>query len=727
MKIKLITSLILLCTFTSIAQTEKELELRQEFWTKSGKEIAATSFKEEWKNESAVILKDHRYIRYINNGKNVLYKSNKHELIKIQDQSSLEELSEISLDKDSKISFGWVTASKEEITLGIRIIKPDGSVSIVDVAKEEVVEDDVRKIAIPNLEIGDIIDIFIQTDRKEKEYDGLEKYPAFETTLSDSYPIVDYRIAVEVENDFFLNMNTYNGAPAVKEEPTDRNATSKYVVEAQNLEKIETSRWYYPLVEQPAIKIQVAFARKASNEYAVNIFKGEDGERKSTVTKADVLEYYDRKFSKVDKKWAKSVLDYVNKTKYNSKSEKLQAALEYIRFDRYNRFIEAILAYQADIVSGTPRSKCYNYYYGIYESDQQVIADLRSIAEQLNIDYDIILAQPRYDGALDDMLIKDNARIGIQFNTSPKLYFFDFNENMTLERYPAILEGAEAYSGSVIKRKRIESLKKVNLIPSTATDNVHQENISLSILDDKKGLELKRDIILNGHFEDRNIFRLMHWTDFLADDYKHFDYQDHFYECGNKKELIRYKEQFKALEQKKIEEFNKNREEGIEREWSDATVDNFTASIIETGRFGTKSPLIVKESFTLKDGYIKKAGKNIILEIGKFISSQVTIEDDERERTSNIYLDHAKTYQYNIELVIPSGYVVKGVDALNMNVDNETGAFKTTAVVEGSTLKIATTKTYKKNYLKAEQWNDMLLWLDKANEFYESKILLERQ
>ncbi|MGJ8684336.1 MAG: DUF3857 domain-containing protein [Nonlabens sp.] len=723
---RLSLTIIALC-FTILAQGQSKLEkeLREQFWNKTGAQITAMEIPEKWNGESAVILKDHRYIQYINSGKVVYFKSNKHQLVKILDQASLEGFSEISLSKDSKISFGWGTSSRKETTLGIRIIKPDGTESIVDVEAEEVEEDDVRKIAIPNLEIGDIIDIFIQTDRKERDYDGLDVYPAVESTIKDEYPILDYRIAVEVENDFFLNMNTFNGAPAVKEEETERNATKMYVVEAKNVEKLETSRWYYPLVEEPSVKLQVAFARRRSNEYNAEIFKGEDGERKSVATKADVLDYFDRKFNRASSYSAKEVIAYIKKGKYKTKAEKLKAGLEFIRFNRYTRFFEPIFAYQADIVTGTPKTKCWDLYMGIYENDAQVINDLRAICESFKIDYDIVLVQPRFDGKLDDLLIKSNARVGLKFNTQPELFFFDFNENMTLERFPEQLEGAEAYVGSVIKKKKISSVKRTTLSSSTAAENVYQEKLKLKLNDNKKGFQMDRELSATGHFEREYMFTWIHWSDFLKEDYSKYE-QEHFYECGSKKQVVKYAEQFEALETKKLEEFRERREKAAEREWSAATVKDYTSKVIETGRYGDDSPLIVQETMTLNDGYIKKAGNNLIIEIGKFIGGQVELEKKERERTVDIYLNHAKTFIYEIDLEIPDGYTIKGLDALNNSVDNATGNFITTAVMEGNTLKVKTIKTYKSNYLKSEQWNDMAQWLDAAFAFNQAKVLLQK-
>ncbi|GAK77671.1 hypothetical protein JCM19296_3279 [Nonlabens ulvanivorans] len=149
MRLILLTITTLCFTIIAQGQSKLEKELQEKFWNQTGSQITAMEIPVKWNEESAVILKDHRYIQYINSGKVVYFKSNKHQLIKIQDQASLEGFSEISLNKDSKISFGWTTTSRKETTIGIRIIKSDGTVSVVNVEKEEVEEDDKRKIAIP--------------------------------------------------------------------------------------------------------------------------------------------------------------------------------------------------------------------------------------------------------------------------------------------------------------------------------------------------------------------------------------------------------------------------------------------------------------------------------------------------------------------------------------------------------------------------------------------------
>lgn len=160
----------------------------------------------------------------------------------------------------------------------------------------------------------------------------------------------------------------------------------------------------------------------------------------------------------------------------------------------------------------------------------------------------------------------------------------------------------------------------------------------------------------------------------------------------------------------------KNREEAAEKEWN-AKVENYTSEIVPSGRYGSKNPLITTESFTIQDNYI---------EIGKFIGGQVEIDKKERDRKVDIYLDHASKHIYNIDLIIPDSYIVKGLDKPNQSIENSTGDFITTAIIEGNKLKLTSIKTYQKNYFKASEWPQILTWLDTAFEFNQAKVLRQK-
>ncbi|WP_124980389.1 DUF3857 domain-containing protein [Nonlabens xiamenensis] len=702
---------------------QDQAELEAEFWKMSPDEMIALSIPQQWNDESAIILEDDSYIRYINSGRRVYITRSKHQVVKIQDQASLEDFSEIRLSKDSRQGFMWRTFSKKETFLGIRLIKPDATIVKVDISQEEVLEDETRKIAIPNLEIGDIVDLFIFSEEKQTDASGFELYDPIETTLKDDYPILSYKLAVEVENDFFLNMNSYNGAPPVKEIPTDRNATKKYAVEASHLERLDARRWYYPLIEEPSVKFQVCFARSRGNETFSPIFKGEDGERKAIVTKQDVLDFYDRKFGRADDDLVRSALKYLKENNITDQEQKFHKALEWLRFYGNTKYYEGIFAYQSDLIGAYPNPRCNHLYYGRYSEAKEVIDFLRVLCEKLDVDYDILMAQPRYDGAIEDMLIKANARVGIRINTPSPLYFFTYNENMKLNQNMASLEGAEVYVGKVVKGKKITDITIETLPTSSPEDNVYTEDIELS-LTASNDIALERTMTASGQFLQDYIYSWISWVDFLKEDYERFD-STHFYDCGSKREKRENPPKFKALEDETVKEYKENRKTSVEKEW-DAKIEDYDNAYISSGRYEEEAPLSISENYVIKEKFVKKAGPNLILEIGKFIGGQVEIEEEERTRKVDIYIDHPKTYTYDITFTIPEGYTLKGVEKLNQSIENETGAFKVTAQSDGKQLKVQSTKIYKKNYLPVTQWKDMLPWLDAAFEFNQAKVLLQK-
>jgi hypothetical protein len=134
-----------------------------------------------------------------------------------------------------------------------------------------------------------------------------------------------------------------------------------------------------------------------------------------------------------------------------------------------------------------------------------------------------------------------------------------------------------------------------------------------------------------------------------------------------------------------------------------------------------------KEKFTLKK-LVSRAGKNYIFEVGKLIGDQVKLEQSELAgRQVDIWLSHARTIENNISINIPAGYTVDGLQELNATIDNESGAFISSAKIENDQLLINTKKIYKKNFDKKETWSNYVAFLETAYKFSQSKIVLKKK
>ena len=156
-------------------------------------------------------------------------------------------------------------------------------------------------------------------------------------------------------------------------------------------------------------------------------------------------------------------------------------------------------------------------------------------------------------------------------------------------------------------------------------------------------------------------------------------------------------------------------------------VDKYESfELIQDGRYGDTAVLVFKEKFSLKK-LLSKAGKNYIFEVGKLIGDQIKLEQNELAgRKIDIWLPYARTIENNITINIPGGYTIDGFQELNMNIDNESGTFISSAKVDGSKLVIATRKLYKKNFDKKELWPNYIAFLEPAYKFSQLKIVLKK-
>lgn len=716
----LITCCALLTWFTTIGQSKKDTELRDQFWASPNEQINTTEVPDNWKGESAVVLYKNVFYGYTNNGKKMYNPSYKHYRIKLLDQAAIENYSSLSFDEDQKISFFFSNLSKEKTTVGIKVVKPDGSENIVDVDEEAISQDSQKKIAIPGLEIGDILDFFVYEDDYQRSFSGTHIYDPVETVLSQNDPILFSRLAIEVENDYFLNMESYNGAPEIKEEDTEKRATRRYVLEAENLEKTKFPRWSYPLVELPTVKFQVTFALKARNEVAASVFLGdEDAERKSKVSKSEILEFYEGRFTAY-KKTIKDAVRYVEATGTKDPRQQFEEAFYYARHKYFNKFIELYIAREELGLGGYA---CDGEYFNLTQSNFTNF--MSGLAREFEIDYDVVVATAGFNGSIDELLLKSNVSYGIRLNFSKPLYVFELSPHAQLNRFPEYLEGTKAYIIAVKKGRQLQNVSTATLPVSLASSNVQNETAQITIDDNFEGFKVERNSIYTGYFKPENLTTQVFFSDYLDEEYKRYD-TDHYYFCGK-----RQSKNEKSLEERTLaayQTFRDSRIEFLEEQLSaslDAPVSDYTYEVKQTSRYDNK-PLIINDAFTLKDNYIKKAGPNYIVSVGKFIGGQVQLEKDEYERTENVHIDYAKTFNYEVRLNIPQGYTVVGLDKLQRDVQNDTGSFKSSASIDDGVLIFNTSKVYKKRTYTPEEWSEMTQWLETAYDFSQEKVLFKK-
>ena len=140
----------------------------------------------------------------------------------------------------------------------------------------------------------------------------------------------------------------------------------------------------------------------------------------------------------------------------------------------------------------------------------------------------------------------------------------------------------------------------------------------------------------------------------------------------------------------------------------------------------TSPDFVYSSTFNL-EGLVKKAGNNIIIEIGKIQGQPLVVKQEQRKRAIDIYMPFARSIDYNIELQIPDGYSAEGIAALNKKVETEAGYFIAEANTTDKTVTIKIKKHYLHNFELAKNWDNMMLFMDAANEWVNAKLLLKKK
>jgi hypothetical protein len=234
-------------------------------------EFKATAVPDKWKGESAVIIgqkTEYLFSRLSLNKNSAVVRINEyiHKRIKLQDKNSLEKFS----------AFYYMTMGKDGHA-DYKIIKASGKESVVDMKNAIEEEKDVpaiykpiffkmniksMKMAIPDLEVGDIIDYTIQSSFDwDMRQNGIDFTP-FIFSLANSYPTMFQQYRFTMANGMKVRYRAYNGAPNIKFDPKssvygDKNSYLSYYFLDKDREKTADERWSYELRNTPSVKFRV--------------------------------------------------------------------------------------------------------------------------------------------------------------------------------------------------------------------------------------------------------------------------------------------------------------------------------------------------------------------------------------------------------------------------------------------------------------------------------------
>lgn len=169
-------------------------------------------------------------------------------MVKINDASAIENFSSLTFSPLRRISAptGALIFEAEE-AVGARIYKPDGSLHDVDM-KNTLVEtsgkkgkkEEKYKIAIPGLEVGDVIEYF----HYRRIFCLGNMIPEVEFTVLDEYPTLSYELQADFASGFSVEVTSHNGLEVPRIAAKAPNGNNLYTVKLNDLPALDTQKWF---------------------------------------------------------------------------------------------------------------------------------------------------------------------------------------------------------------------------------------------------------------------------------------------------------------------------------------------------------------------------------------------------------------------------------------------------------------------------------------------------
>lgn len=563
------------------------------------------------------------------------------------------------------------------------------------------------KVAIPNLEPGDILEYVANTRSKLSVLGtGYVEFPAQYELCSKGYPVMHNEIVIETDEKSFFKSLSLNGAPEFRKEPSDDRAFSRYVLIDKDRGTEKDVNFVREMLVYPLVKFQVIYS---NNGQVKGALIGEKGELKKGFSTEELTtkawEDYENVGSNIMR--SNGLIVYTNQNFVNeawSDLKKLGAKdwteKDYIR-------------------------NCYYYirnkvvFMNNYLSDKTFAFIFGSLLYQRDIKSDIIITTSNRSGLFKNVLFEEEIRYVIRVGN--QLYFNCTDHSNPGELVETLL-GNPAFIISKPNKKGPVEYKPFTLPDAGAENNSANFAMTASLSADMNNIVVSRVNTFKGISKNRNIDVAMKYTPYMFDDYKQYG--------GNSptdnmrpNQAEEYERSVKAIK----DEFKKAKPEmvkdGLEREYQQkVTYKDFR--INSDGRSLKKPDLIFTEEFELP-GMIRKAGKKYLVNLSGLVGPQLRIKKDERDRKYDINVGYARTLTWQISLKIPDGYTVSGINELNTSVDNSVGKYSCEAKEENGQVVLTITKIYKQANFEKGKWPEMLAFVDAAYNSSFKYILLK--
>jgi hypothetical protein len=704
---------------------ERATAIRAEVWAWKDPVFANRTVPAEYASESCVIMGRKAVIeadtkRKINWAlsahRNFYYNSTVREMVKINDKASLEEYSQLSYRQFKKLN-GWMSSTSTSI-VGARIIKPDGVIKEVNTDEAAMLNngrnDQQRKLAISDLQVGDILDYFVRTE----EFSEYIKEPErLIFVFGDDHPILYYYLHCEIGSKYAIEYRSMNNAPDARK-TTNEDKDVILDIGMKNLAAAPTGFWMASLRELPAFRLNVlaggtyAGGGRAPGEVVKDVPLSDILTRISTgvnwpdPTKLmfirrqvlEIMRNYDKHYNKLPKDSLANLIYYA------------------YRFVRYYNQVDATLEVGEDRNSMDINTYDYLMYL-------EPILDMHKIYSKF------VVTPYKHGPSVQDVMGIGDLSLMLRVELEKPIYFS--NQSMfTCPGYiPSIVEGQPCPEVRATRSTRNPVVAGANETTplSTAGENTQTERLQVSFNGaDMQMLRVKRHTTLTGKMKEGEQLRLLNFEDCYESERNALHVERSIMDDLKKARRSKnVSEDYSTALQKARASLKDRFTEEISSEFEKDPKEVLSWKIDNPGLRNTAPDLAYSSEFTV-DGLIQRAGNNFLLNIGKVVNSPLKLTPSQRTRKADIYMSYARTLECTVVFDIPQGYTVQGVDKLNKTLNNDCGSVATTAQIQGNQLTVHFKRIYKHDQEPAASWPWLLAIIDASTDFADQKLLLKK-
>lgn len=692
-------------------------EVKQEIWDARDPAFARTDIPEKYSNESAVIIAMNFTLGADHSGRKDHIAMTLHERIKIQDKAALENYSEFNLQKLR--SGGWYSGIKLTSYMGIRVIKPNGQERDIDMNDAVDIKDEhndkKQKIAISDLQVGDIIDFYVRTNKDASSF--YTSPDPLDFSIGEKYPMLDFALNVNVNRKMGVSWRYLNDEQSELKHNQDGD-DYVFSIHKTDVPKVTDERWLYEQRALPTLRL--AYNGLKSNEFTNGM--NEDRIRRFLTYEIISVNASYLTIAAILKGFPDFLHDYESRIGVGRKdiSKRTIAELAYYYIRYASLYKETSVG--ASIEVGQQR-KTY------IPRQHYTVNVFRQLLNRYDIPTELAAAVPRRVGTLQDVVSLDDLDYFIIAYPDDKPMYCSMSNMLSFpDELPTQLEGQEAYTVSVTgsSKEKDASFKKIHLPMSSADQNVDEEKINVNFAaDNMQQLSIDRIIRVKGQYR-YNYIDMLLYEDMLGEERKNL-----YVTSSRDEDLLasgpyrKRANEFDVAFSKARKDMDETVNANIANEYGTKPTAVTYFKIAEHGLEKQNKPLTMHESFTM-DGFVKKAGNNYMLDIGKLITEQIALSPEERKRTYDINMSFPRTVSYDILINIPQGYKLEGAENLNKSVNNDTGSFESSTKIEDGKLIVTIKKVYRHHQEKSVNWTQMIAFMDAASDFNKQKVLLKK-